>query len=73
MKAIGYRLDDRVQNRAIPTAKLGAVRICLNFEFFDGVDRRLNYVRLASQNVAEIGIVIDTVEQVVVLQSASAI
>ena len=65
---IGAGLDDGVHDGAVAASKFGAVGIGLHFEFGDRVHRRLHHVRGAVQHVAQVGIVVDAVEQEVVLQ-----
>ena len=68
VKLVAARLDDGVHDRAVATAELGAVRICLYFEFRDRIHRWLNHIGRAVEHVAKIGVVVDAIELKVVLQ-----
>ena len=73
VKLVGAGLDDGVENGAVATAKFRAVRVGLNFELLDRIDRRLDDVGLARENVTEVGVVVNAVEQEIVLQGACAV
>ncbi len=73
MELIGSGLYNRVHDRAVAAAKLRAIGIGLDFELTDGIDRGLHHVGCAIEHVAQIRVVVDTVEQKVILQRAGAI
>ena len=73
MDLIGARLDDRVHDGAVTASEFGAVGIGLDLELGDGVHRGLNHIGRPVEHVAQIRIVVDTVEQEIILQSARAI
>ena len=71
--AVGAGFDHGVQNRAIASAEFRAVVVGLNLEFLDGVNGRLNHVRRFIQHVAQIRIIIDSVQQKIILQRTRAV
>src|ERR1700693_4399066 len=52
MVTVGSRFDNGVQDRPIASSEFRAVIVRLNFEFLDGVDGGLNYVRRLIQHIA---------------------
>jgi len=68
---VGARLDDGVHDRAIATAEFSTVGIGLDFELGDGIDRRLDHIGSAVEDVAQVRVVVDAVEQEVILQRAA--
>ncbi len=73
MKCIRSRLDDGIHDGAIAAAEFCAVGVGLHFEFADRIHRRLNYVGAAVEYVAEVRVVVDAVEQIVVLEGARSV
>ena len=67
------RLDDGIHDGAVAAAKFRAVGIGLDLELGDGVHRRLHHVGSPVEDVAQVGVVVDAVEQEVVLQRACAV
>ena len=70
---VGAGLDDGIHDGAVAAAEFGAVGIGLDFEFGDGIHRRLDDISGAVEDVAQIRIVVDAVEQKVILQRAGAV
>ena len=70
---IGTGLDARVENRRAGPAELGAEVRGLDLEFRNRVDRGKNHEVRSVQEVHGIGIVVDTVQHVIVLRRAIAI
>jgi hypothetical protein len=54
MKTIGAGLEYRIEDGAIATAEFRAVSVSLDFEFLNYIDRGLNDVRLAGENIPQI-------------------
>ena len=73
MNLVGARLDDGIHDGAVAASELRAVRVGLNFELGDRIDGGLDDVGRTVQDVAQVGVVIDAVEQEVVLQRACAV
>ena len=67
---VGARLERRVEHRAAGAPVLGAERARQDLDLVDRVDRRLDDVGDAAQEVDVAGVVVDAVEQVVVLRRA---
>src|SRR5207245_7910071 len=61
-----------INDGAITAAEFGAVRIGLNLEFLQRLNRGLNDIVCFVQQVGEIGVIVHSVEQKIVLQRARA-
>jgi hypothetical protein len=70
---VGARLDDGVHDGAVAAAEFGAVGIGLHLELGDGVHGRLHHIRRAVEHVAQVGVVVNAIEQKVILQRAGAV
>src|ERR1700679_1047849 len=68
MDLVGAGLDGCVEDSSRRTAQLGTEVRSLNLEFRDRIGRRKNDKVCSVQEVHIIGIVVDTVQQVVVLR-----
>ena len=73
VESIGAGLDDGIHDGAVAAAELGTVGVGLDLEFTNGVDGGLDDVSTAIEDVAEIGVVVDAIEQKVILQGTGAI
>src|SRR5579859_2641370 len=73
VKLIGAGLDDGIHDGAVAASEFGAVRIRFHLEFGDGIYRRLHHIGGAVEHVAQIGVVVNAVEQEIVLQGARAV
>src|SRR6185503_6212285 len=67
MKLIGARFQSRVEHGCAGTPILGAEVCGLNLEFLNRVDRRQDYEVRSIEKVNRIGIVVNSIEHVVVL------
>jgi len=67
VKLIRARLDGGIEDGAIPPAELGAIATGLDFEFLDGIHRRLDDIAGAVLQVGDIRVVVNTVYQIVIL------
>src|ERR1019366_8691517 len=67
VEAVGAGLDDRIHDGTIAATEFRTIGISLCLEFADGVDGGLDHIRAAVQHVAQIGVVVDAVEQEVIL------
>src|ERR1035438_2058051 len=56
-----------------PASEFGAVRIRFHLKFGDGIHRRLHHIGGTVEHVAQIGVVVNAVEQEIVLQGARAV
>ena len=68
MKLIGARFYGGIDDRAVAAAELRTVGVGLNFELFQSFHGRLNHVVGFIEQIGEIGIVINTIEQKIVLE-----
>src|SRR4030095_14529313 len=73
VEAVRPRLNRGVKNSRARTTELRAEVRRLDFEFLDGIHRRQNDEIRTVQEVNGVGIVVDSVEHVVVLRRAVAI
>src|ERR1700730_18576904 len=64
---VGPRFDDGVDNRPVPAPDFRAIRIRLDFEFLQSLDRGLNHKIGFVQEIWKIRIVVHAIEQEVVL------
>ena len=73
MQLIGARLNDGIHDGAIAATELSAVCVGLHLKLCNCIYGRLNHVRGFVEQVAEIGIVVNAVEQKIVLQRACTV
>ena len=73
MQAVGAGFDGGVEDGACGAAQLGAELAGLHLDLRDGVHRRQDDVVGAVEEVDGVGVVVDTVQQVVILRGAQAI
>ena len=73
MDLVGPRLDHGVHDGSVAAAEFCAVGVSFDLEFSNRVDRRLHDICGAVEHVAQVGIVVDAIEQEVILQRARAI
>src|ERR1700730_11577219 len=73
MKLIRARLDGGIEDRAISPSELGAIATGLDFEFLDGIHRRLDDIAGAVLQIGDIRVVVNTVQQIVVLIRAGTV
>src|ERR1051325_5107539 len=73
MEIIGTRLDGRVQNGCAGAAIFCAKPSSLNFKFLDRIYGRKNYEVRAVQKVDGVGVVVNTVKQIVILCGTKAV
>ena len=70
---VGARLDDGVHDGSVAAPEFGGIGVGFDLELGDGVDRRLHHIGRAIEDVAQIRIVVDSVQQKIILQRARTV
>jgi hypothetical protein len=73
MQVVGSRLDGGIEDGGTGAAEFRAKAGRFDAEFFDGVDRRENDEVGTVQEVDGVGVIVDTIEQVVVLRGTQTV
>ena len=73
MQSVGSGFDHRVHYRARAAAELCAVRIGLDLELLERVDRGLHDLRVAPAERVGVGSIIDAIQQKPILERAIAV
>ena len=73
MKLVGAGLDGGIDDGAVAAPEFRAISVGLDLEFFQRFHRRLNHIVGLIQQIRQIGIVVHSIQQEIVLQGARAI
>ena len=73
MQLVGPGLNSGIDDGAVAPPELGAIGIRLHLEFFQRLDRGLNYIIRLIEQVGQVRVVIYAIEQEIILQRACSV
>src|SRR5262249_16852953 len=68
VELISPRFYDRIHDRAVAAPEFSAIGVGLHLEFANGIHRWLNHISAAIEHVTEVGVIIDAIQEIIVLQ-----